>query len=454
MSDQSDVVIIEALENQVKMIPRTRTSSVLREEIVSATLSCGLACHVIPKRGFTKKVGIFATRYGSIDLSFTLDGQALETPPGIAHFLEHQLFKKAGGEDVLMEFGKYGASSNAFTDYCTTAYYFTASGHFEKNLELLLTFVTQPFFEAENVAKEKLIIEQELRMYEDSPDHRLYKNLMRVLYTTHPVRLDIGGEVSDIQGIDRDLLESCYRKFYNPANMLLIVAGDVDPGEIFRHAEAIFAPSAFKALGPIGRRWPVEPPGVKERVVREEMAVSRPRVLMGFKDLGAVDGRALERELETSVVLDLFFGRSSAFYTRFYEQGLIDDSFSFSFNSEDAFGFSLIGGETDKPEELAEKVLFELHQAKKVKLKAKDVERTKRKRLGKYIRSFDTPDGAAFLTMGSLQRGIDLFRVPQVISKMSARALEGRLEEHFDERNYAVSILNPKPGSTTPIEEE
>ena len=276
---------------------------------------------------------------------------------------------------------------------------------------------------------------------------------MRVLYTVHPVRLDIGGEVSDIQGIDRDLLESCYRKFYNPANMLLIVAGDVDPDEIFRRAEALFSPSAFKALGPIGRRWPAEPAGVKERVVRSEMAVSRPRVLMGFKDLETGNGRALEREFETSVVLDLLFGRSSAFFTRAYEKGLIDDSFSFSFNSEDAFGFSLIGGETDQPEGLAEQLLLELHQAKKAKLKTADIERSKRKRLGKFIRSFDTPDGAAFLTMGSLQRGIDLFRVPQVISKMSARALEKRLNEHFDERNYAVSILNPKPGSTTPVEE-
>jgi predicted Zn-dependent peptidase len=402
---------------------------------------------VIPKKGFTKKIGIFAARYGSIDLSFTLDGQSLVTPPGIAHFLEHQLFKKAGGEDVLMEFGKYGASSNAFTDYCSTAYYFTASGHFEKNLDLLLTFVTQPYFEAENVAKEKLIIEQELRMYEDSPDHRLYKNLMGILYTLHPVRLDIGGEVSDIQGIDRDLLESCYRKFYNPANMALIVAGDLDPAKVFSQAEALFGASEFKALGPIGRVWPSEPPGVKERVVRAEMAVSRPRLLIGFKDLESGNDGALERELRTSVILDLLFGRSSAFYTRAYENGLIDDSFSFSYNSEDAFGFSLIGGETDQPEELAEQVLRELHNAKKSKLQAADVERSKRKRLGKFIRSFDTPDGAAFLVMGCAPRGIDLFSVPEVISKMTAGALQSRLKSHFDERNYAVSILNPKQGA-------
>ncbi|HUR38673.1 MAG TPA: pitrilysin family protein [Planctomycetota bacterium] len=422
-----------------------RSSPVLREELYSTTLSCGLPCYAIPKKGFSKKVGIFATRYGSIDLVFTPEGQAkLDTPPGIAHFLEHQLFKKAGGEDILMEFGKYGASSNAFTDYCTTAYYFTGSGAFEKNLELLTGFVSAPFFETENVAKEKLIIEQELRMYEDSPDHRLYKNLMGVLYTVHPVRIDIGGEVSDIQKIDRDLLEKCYRMFYNPSNMVLVVAGDFDPKAAFEVAEKTLSGDGFKARGPIERHRPVEPAGVKDRVVRGEMAVSRPRVLIGFKDLDSAGAKALEREIQSSVVLDQIFGRSSDFYTRHYESGLIDDSFSFSYNSEDAFGFSLIGAETDEPERLAEEVLLELHKARKGKLKQKDLERSKRKRLGKFIRSFDTPDGAAFLIMGCVQRDVDLFQVPQVISKLSAGALERRMREHFDEQNYAVSILNPK----------
>jgi predicted Zn-dependent peptidase len=183
---------------------------------------------------------------------------------------------------------------------------------------------------------------------------------------------------------------------------------------------------------------------VKDRVVRAEMAVSRPRVLIGFKDLQTAGAKALEREIQSSVVLDQLFGRSSEFYTRHYESGLIDDSFSFSYNSEDAFGFSLIGAESDEPEKLAEEVLLELHKAKKGKLKPKDLERSKRKRLGKFIRSFDTPDGAAFLIMGCVQRNVDLFQVPQVIDKLSGPALERRLREHFDEQNYAVSILNPK----------
>ncbi len=422
----------------------------MREEIVSATLACGLGVHVVPKRGFARKIAIFAARYGSVDLAFSDGGPGRqETPPGVAHFLEHQLFKKEGGGDALMEFGRYGASSNAFTDYGATAYYFTANGEFEKNLELLAGFVTSPYFSDENVAKERLIIEQELRMYEDSPDYRIFKNLMGILYTVHPVRIDIGGTVESIRKIDAGVLERCYRTFYNPANMVLLAAGDLDPAAVVRRAEALLPPDRFRPLGPIERHVPAEPSGVGERVARHEMAISRPRVLVGFKDLRVGREKALERELEASVVLDLLFGRGSEFYTRVYEEGLIDETFSFSYNSDDPFGFSLIGGETDEPERLAEAVLLELHEARRRGLKARDVERSKRKRLGRYIRSFDSPDGTAFLVLGCVLRGIDLFSIPKAVSKMTARALERRLAEHFDERNYAVSILSPKASGSS-----
>ena len=141
---------------------------------------------------------------------------------------------------------------------------------------------------------------------------------------------------------------------------------------------------------------------------------------------------------------DLIFGRSSEFFAKHYATGLIDDSFSFSYNCDDPYGFSLTGGETDKPEELAEEILAELRRARKRKLKASDIERSKRKRLGRFIRSFESPDGAAFLVMGCDQREIDPFSVPASISRLTQASLSRRVEEHFDERNYAVSILLPK----------
>ncbi len=427
---------------------QTRSSKLLRETIVSTRLACGLPAHVLPKRGHARRTAIVATQYGSIDLSFR-DGSSKDrrdTPAGIAHFLEHQLFKKQD-VDVLMEFGRFGASANAFTDYTTTAYHFTATEHFDEALDLLVNFTFTPFFDAQKVENEKKIIEQELRMYDDSPDYRIYKNLMPALYRAHPVRIDVGGTVESIQGITRDLLESCYRTFYHPHNMIFLAAGDLDPAAVFDRVDKALAKQTFSKNGGIERYFPPEPAGATEAIVRCDAVVSRPRVFLGIKDPHVDATDALERELETSVLLDLMFGRSSAFFSRAYEGGLIDDSFSFSYNSEAPFGFTLIGGETDEPERLVDEIRREIARVRTSRFKKRDVERSKRKRIGRFLRALESPEGAAFLFLGCLPKGVDPFDVPKAITRLSPRLLEERLRRHLVAENQAVSILSPRPGS-------
>ena len=427
-------------------VPSTRTRDrLLREEIRSARLSCGLQALVVPKRGVTRKIAIFSTRYGSIDLVFSPEAgrDPAPTPAGIAHFLEHQLFKKQD-MDVLMEFGRFGASSNAFTDYNSTTYYFSGTERFEECLDLLVRLVYAPHFTDEGVAKEKLIIEQELKMYDDQPDYRIYKNLMASLYREHPVRIDIGGSVETIQHIDTPLLSSCYRRFYHPSNMGFIACGDLDPDDVFRRLEKALPASRFApANGSIARSYPAEPVGPSKKLVRDSAVVSRPRVIVGYKDL-AIDGPLLDRELATSVLLDNLFGPTSAFHSKWYRQGLIDDTFSASHTAEPEFGFTLIGGETDEPEKLAEEIRKEIARASKTKLHKRDVERARRKRLGRYLRSFDSPDGIAFMVLGFAMKGLDVFEFPKALGRLNVRCLDRRLREHLLEDRAAVSILDPK----------
>ncbi|HZN61270.1 MAG TPA: pitrilysin family protein [Planctomycetota bacterium] len=429
-----------------RTVPSTRTRDrQLREEIRTARLSCGLQAQVVPKRGVSRKIAIFATRYGSIDLVFS-PGPGLDpapTPAGIAHFLEHQLFKKQD-MDVLMEFGRFGASSNAFTDYTSTTYYFSGTEQFEESLDLLVRLVFAPHFTDDGVAKEKLIIEQELKMYDDQPDYRIYKNLMAALYREHPVRIDIGGSVETIGKIDTSLLASCYRRFYHPSNMGFMACGDLDPEDVFRRLEEALPAARFApANGAIARTYPAEPPGPARELVRESAVVSRPRVIVGYKDL-ELDGPLLDRDLATSVLLDNLFGPTSAFHAKWYRNGLIDDTFSASHTAEPEFGFTLIGGETDEPEKLAAEIRKEIARASRGRLQRRDVDRARRKRLGRYLRSFDSPDGIGFMVLGFALKGLDVFDFPRALSRLNPRALEKRLKEHLREDRAAVSILEPK----------
>ncbi|MHC4607531.1 MAG: EF-P 5-aminopentanol modification-associated protein YfmH [Planctomycetota bacterium] len=415
----------------------------LREEIREAVLPNGMRALFLPKRGFRRKIAVFAARYGSIDLAFRAgDGAFRDTPPGIAHFLEHQLFKKEGGVDVITEFGRYGASSNAFTDYTSTAYYFTTSGDFDPGLDLLIPLVFSPYFDPEHVAKEKLIIEQEIRMYRDMPDYRAHRALLAALYREHPVRIDVGGTVESVRKIGPELLERCYGVFYHPANMVFVAAGDLDPREVFGRVAEALPPERFPGEPVADRRLPEEAAGVAEERTETKMLVSRPRVLVGLKDLG--DGDLLRRDLETTALLSLLFGRGTRFYNRAYEEGLIDDSFHFSHTADRRFSFSIVGGETEEPEKFVGRIRGAFEAALDGRFKRRDVERTRRKMAGKYLRAFDSPESAAFLLLGCAMRELDPFAVPRAIGRLTPQALGRRLRKHFRPENLAVSTVVPK----------
>src|SRR5690606_13607321 len=200
----------------------------LDEQLYYEKLDNGLDVYLLPKTGFYKTYATFTTKYGSIDNHFVPLGKEeyVKVPDGIAHFLEHKLFEKEDG-DVFQKFSRQGASANAFTSFTRTAYLFSSTSHVEKNLETLLDFVQEPYFTDQTVEKEKGIIAQEIRMYDDNPDWRLYFGMIKNLYEKHPVRIDIAGTVESISAITKDMLYTCYNTFYHPSNMVLFIVGPV-----------------------------------------------------------------------------------------------------------------------------------------------------------------------------------------------------------------------------------
>ena len=169
-----------------------RTYPALGETVIWQTLSNGLNVAIVPRPGFTKKLCYFVTDFGAIHTEFTLDGTAWSVPAGIAHYLEHKMFDLPG-RDVTAEFAALGAIPNAFTSYDLTAYYFSCTENFGKCLDLLLEFVSTPYFTDETVQKEQGIIGQEIDMNRDNPDTQIFEMLMENMYENHPIRVPILG---------------------------------------------------------------------------------------------------------------------------------------------------------------------------------------------------------------------------------------------------------------------
>ena len=177
-----------------------------------------------------KTYGLFVTNYGSLDNEFIpLDGQEFKkVPAGIAHFLEHKVFKLEGDKDASNLFAQLGADANAYTSFTETAYLFSTTSNVLEATKLLLDFVQNPHFTEESVEAEVGIIEQELKMYMDQPGSALMQGGLQMMYKENTIRNDIGGTLQSIKEITYQDLLTCYQTFYHPGNMIFVLVGNFD----------------------------------------------------------------------------------------------------------------------------------------------------------------------------------------------------------------------------------
>lgn len=322
------------------------------ERLYSTVLENGLRVLVVPRPGFLKKYAFFAANYGGAARAFRLDGRRVETPEGVAHFLEHKLFDMPWGS-ALSALSAAGAQPNAYTSDFITAYHFECTEGFAENLGTLLEFVSTPYFTAESVAKERGIIGEEIGMAENEPNHALYYGLMRSLYERSPVRSSVVGTAESIARITPEVLTDCHRAFYAPSNMLLAVVGDVEPESVAEAARR--ALPAERAPVPEPDYGEIEPLSPFERRFSREMDVSAPQFMIGAKLPPGGGGDALLRkQLAAALALRALAGSSSPLYTSMYSEGLVRSLW----NEADwgpCAAYAVIGGESREPERVLER---------------------------------------------------------------------------------------------------
>jgi len=416
-----------------------------------------LPVFIIPKKGINEKVALLAVNYGSIDNSWRLPDKAgsITVPEGIAHFLEHQQFKKADG-DVSMEFARFGASYNAGTGNTSTTYYFQSADKFLDNLNILLKVVMTSYFNPGNVAKEKSIIEQELRMYNDMPGFKVYDNLMSNLYKYHPVRISIGGTVASVRTITPELLAQCYRTFYQPSNMVLVICGDLE-ADIDRIIGTLTQSPYLKdrANQPdIIRYIPEEPAEISNYSKEEKMSTSTSSILIGYKETrtGLEGIPLLKQNILSDMLLDLIFSKSAKLYSKLYEAKLIDDRFGCGYSSHKTYGFTVISAETDQPAKFYQRIMDELKKLGSGKLCGqRDLEQQKRKMIGKFTWVFNSPMAIASLFAGyyfskilkTPEPGQEIYEMSGLIKKITLDDVEKRLKEHLNAKHHAISVIKP-----------
>ncbi|MFB1081047.1 EF-P 5-aminopentanol modification-associated protein YfmH [Jeotgalibacillus sp. JSM ZJ347] len=422
--------------------------SQLEEEIYIEKMENGLQVCILPKKDFNKTFATFTTKYGSIDNQFLPLGEEdfVRVPDGVAHFLEHKMFEKEEG-DVFQKFSMNGASANAFTSFTRTAYLFSSTSHFEKNLDVLIDFVQSPYFTEETVEKEKGIIGQEITMYDDNADWRLYFGAIENMFKNHPVKVDIAGTIESITSITKDHLYQCYRTFYHPSNMMLFIVGSVDPESVMTHIRENQLAKQFDQEEDIKRKFEDEPEEVNRDHHELHMDVQVAKCMVGIKsNEKEISGiQLMKKELSVNTALDVLFGKTSEHYTSLYDEGLIDDHFSYDFTQESNFGFALIGSNTSNPQALSERIKqIILSEVESPSITEEQLQSVKKKNIGGFLRSLNSPEFIANQFTRYAFNDMDLFEAVPVLETLTLEDVNEALSSLVKKDRMTSFYILPK----------
>ena len=425
----------------------------LNEKIYVEKLENGLTVIVIPKKGGLKKYAAYATHFGSINYEFKTsnENEVVTVPDGVAHFLEHKLFEQEDGVNALDKLTKMGANPNAYTSFNHTSYLFECTNNFEDVLKALIEFVQNPYLTEENVEKEKGIIGQEIQMYDDDPSWQLFFGLLNALYGKHAITKDIAGTIESISEITPEVLYKCYNTFYDPSNMVLCVAGDVDVDETIKIIKE--NAKAQKVFSEIDRYYGDEDDNIKNPRVEKQMDVSTPMFMLGFKDLsnkaklksGMPEdvNNTIKYDVAIQILLEMLVGGSTKLYEDLYNEGLVNKELGTDFSSEEDYAFSAISGEAKEPDKVIERINERIKELKEKGLDEEEFERTKKMLYGRFVRGFEDVSTIANMFVNDFFRGVNTSTYVEAYKNMNKEYVEDVLINHFDFEKQAVSIVRP-----------
>lgn len=331
----------------------------LKLELYQEKLDNGLEIYIIPKNNCNNIYATISTKYGSnIDEFVPIKSKKMKKfPLGIAHFLEHKMFEMEDGTDPFEIYSNNGADANANTSNYKTTYLFSGPQYFKENLNYLLDYVQTPYFTDKNVEKEKGIIIQEIKMYQDDPYTVLYEKAIYNSFIKHPIKMPVIGDIENVKSITKEDLYECYNTFYNPGNMFVVITGNVDPEETIELIKQNQEKKQFDKEEEIKLKTYEEPDRVDKKSEIIKMDINLPKLALSYKinyknmNLNLRDALAY-----LSIIFDINLGATSIINEELKDDNIITSNIDFTFMYTDTHILVTIFGETDKIEKLSSKL--------------------------------------------------------------------------------------------------
>ncbi len=416
-------------------------NSKVKEKLYIEKLENGLTVMIIPKKDIQKKYIIWGTNYGSNDSTFVVPGEdkITEVPKGVAHFLEHKMFEQENGKNSLDVLTALGVNANAYTTNNHTAYLYECTDNFYPALDEFMDYVQHPYFTDENVKKEKGIIGQEIMMYDDYPEWKVYLNALECMYYNNPVKLDITGTIETISKIDKEILYKCYNTFYNPSNMAMVISGDFEPEKLLEEIKRRLIKT--KSNGEIKRIYEEEPEEIVKAKTEQKMEVSKPLYTIGIKDIPPENKEKVKKHISIEILLNILIGASSELYKKLYDSGNSYSTPSIEYEFDKNYAHILITGQSNNPEELFDMLKKQIKEFIKNGIDIKDFERTRKMIYGEYIKEYNDVTDIARMFLSDYFNGINSFDYLEEINTINVEYLNQVLKDVFKEEKMILSVV-------------
>lgn len=414
--------------------------SSVNEEVYHKTLDNGLNVYIINKAGYEEKCAFYGTKFGSFqtgDYLIDSNGEKHLVLGGIAHFLEHRLFDYYKG-NVMDLYDELGAYTNAFTSYNKTVYYFSTIDKFEECLNLLLDFPSAFEMSEEAVNKEKDIIVQELLMYKDMVDQKIFEKTMNNLYFEHPIKFDVGGEPEEVRETTRDLLRLCHQTFYSPSNMYLVVVGDVDVEETLKLIENNQRDKTFDTSRYEEKALNEDYSKVVKREETFEENITNNKIMIGYK-IKPFSTDRVKNQLCMEFICSLLFSSSTDFYENLVKDGDVAgvESEFIGYNDVNTLIFTCDAENLDKVKGLVkERVEGALNV-----FNEKDLDDIKKSEVSFIIRSCNSCSNLAKLFSMYLFEDANYLNLIDIIKEINVNDLVNVYNEYLKDAVSTVCIL-------------
>jgi len=423
-----------------------KSSKELNEITYKTKLDNGLEVYICKKPGFKKKIGMFGTKYGSVINHFVdiTTGNETRVPDGVAHFLEHKLFEQEGA-NALDLFSKIGVSSNAYTSFDQTVYFFETTNKYEESIELLVKLVTTPYFTDENVQKEQGIIGQEISMYDDEPNYKVYFNALQAMYKNNPVRIDIAGTIESISHITKETLYTCYNTFYSMKNMFFLVVGDVDIDEtldLIKKNISIYKKEEERKTEEVKVFEIEEPKEINKKEIYKKMDVYMQNLCVGYKlDIVKKD-EIIKRQIVADMISDMYFSKLSKFFKEQYSLGLISDEVSLSYEGTKYFSHVVVIAETKDAKVLSTNISSYIDKIKNEDIDSELFNLTRNKKLGEALLMSDSLDSSYRRTIDTIVLGADLYKDIDLLKNIKEEDIKEFLKLLDSNKNMVTSVIS------------